>query len=70
MNFDLSSLAASFVYGTFGIYIFKHGRKQANGPIVALGVALMIYPYFFENPYLVWGVGAVLSERAYKVMQR
>lgn len=68
MNFSMSALAASFVYGVFGIYLFKHGRKKAHAPLVVIGVALMVYPYFIENEFLLWGVGAVLLAVAYKML--
>ncbi|MBC7398285.1 MAG: hypothetical protein H7333_12655 [Bdellovibrionales bacterium] len=68
MNFNWSNIAASFVYGTFGLYLFRHGRKQAHGPVVAIGVALMVYPYFIDNDFLLWSIGAVLLAVAYKLL--
>ncbi len=70
MNFSLSALAASFVFGIFGIYIFNHGRKHAHGPVIGVGLALMIYPYFIENEILLWGIGIVLLGFAYRLLNR
>ncbi len=57
MNFSLSSLAASFVFGVFGLYFFRHGKKQGHIPSLLVGLILMIYPYFIENAILLWGIG-------------
>lgn len=67
MNFSLSSLAAGFVFGVFGVYILKQGKKDANIPKILIGVAMLAYPYFIENIYLIWGLGAVLLFLGYKI---
>lgn len=68
LNFSLSSLAASFIFGTFGIYLFRHGKKRAHGPVLAIGIALMIYPYFIENLFLLWAIGVGLLALAYRLL--
>ena len=68
MNFSLSSIAASFVFGVFGLYVFKYGRKHTHWPSVVLGISLMVYPYLIENLYLMWGVGFVLTYLAYRMI--
>ena len=70
MNFSLSSLAASFVFGVFGIYVFRFGKKHSHAASIILGLALMIYPYFIENVYLMWGLGAILTIFAYKMIAK
>ena len=69
MHFSLSSLAASFIFGVFGIYLFRHGKKKAHAPALLIGIALMIYPYFIENVFLLWGIGIVLLALAYKLLK-
>ena len=68
MNFSLSALAASFVFGIFGIYLFRHGKKHAHGPVIGIGLALMIYPYFIENTFLLWAIGIALLGVAYRLL--
>ena len=54
------TLFAGFAFGVFGAAIFNMGRKRNKFVPMALGIGLMIYPYFIENPYVMWGLGAVL----------
>ena len=67
MNFSFSGLMAGFVFGTLGFYLLRHGKKQAHTPFIVIGLALMIYPYFIENEFLLWGVGGALLFSAYRL---
>ncbi|MGK5089584.1 hypothetical protein WDW86_18690 [Bdellovibrionota bacterium FG-2] len=67
MEFDFSTLAAGFVFGVFGFYLIKHGKKAAHIPSVTIGLTLLAYPYFITNPYLVWGLGFGLLYLAYRL---
>lgn len=60
MNFSLSALIAGFVFGVFGVYFIKDGKRQALVSLVLVGLALLVYPYFIENIYLIWGIGVAL----------
>lgn len=57
MNFSLSTLIAGFVFGVFGWYIFREGKREANAKRLALGITLMAYGYFITNPWATWAVG-------------
>lgn len=65
LNFNISSLIASLVFGLIGWYVFKRGRKDANNRLVAIGVIMMLYPYFVSGAIWNWGIGVVLCEGAY-----
>jgi hypothetical protein len=67
MNFSFSSLMASLIFGIFGIYLFRLGKKRSHGVLIAVAVALMVYPYFVDNEILVWGIGAALTFLGYKL---
>ena len=58
---------ASLVFGIFGVYLFKLGRKRSHGLLVIIAVALMVYPYFIENDWAVWIVGTVLTFVGYRI---
>ncbi len=60
MNFSFSNLFAGFMYGTIGVYFIKRAKRLGHLPSLVIGAALIAYPYFLENEYLVWGIGAVL----------
>ena len=67
MNFTFSSIMAGLIFGTIGLYMLRHGKKEAHVPFIVIGLGLMIYPYFIENEFLLWGVGSVLLLFAYRL---
>jgi hypothetical protein len=60
MNFNPLCLLAGFVFGTLGWGAFSYGRKLDLWQPRAIGLGLMIYPYFIYNNYLLWGIGVGL----------
>lgn len=60
MNFSVSGLAAGFVFGVIGLFLVRRAKREAHIPSLFIGVAMMAYPYFVENAYLLWGIGVVL----------
>ncbi len=64
-SFDLSSLIAGLVFGTIGLWVFRHGKRNANNRNVVIGLILMIYPYFVSGAFRTWGAGFVLCGYAY-----
>jgi hypothetical protein len=60
MDFSASNLFAGLVFGSFGLSFFRLGKKRGHPMAIVAGTALMIFPYFVENIYLMWGIGLVL----------
>ncbi len=60
MNFNPYNLLAGFVFGTIGLGAFSFGKKLERTKPMMIGVALMVYPYLFSNPWLLWGTGLAL----------
>ena len=60
VNFDPYNILAGIIFGTIGYGAFSYGRKLELWQPIAIGLSLMIYPYFFSNLWLVWGIGAGL----------
>ncbi len=62
MNFSLDpyNLLAGFVFGTIGWGALRYGRRLELWQPVSIGLALMIYPYFFTNNWLLFGIGVGL----------
>jgi hypothetical protein len=57
VNFDPYNILAGLIFGTLGLGAFSYGKKLERWQPVAIGLALMLYPYFFSNVWLVWGLG-------------
>ena len=67
MNFTAPWLIAGLVFGVIGMYLIKRAKSEAHIPYALIGVALIAYPYFVENIYILWGVGVALTLLALKI---
>ncbi len=56
-----ANLFAAILFGSAGFAAFIYGKKSANWKPMTLGVILMAYPYFIEEIWLLYVVGAVLT---------
>lgn len=59
-QFSVATFLAAFVFGVFGWFILKHGRREANGKRMFLGLLLMTYGLLVPNAYANWAIGAAL----------
>jgi hypothetical protein len=66
MDLSFSNIAAGIIFGSFGIYLLKRAKKFARFLDSILGMGLLIFPYFIENPWLNWGIGSTLLFLAYR----
>lgn len=48
------------LYGSIGLGFFMYGRKQRAVVPLLCGLALMIFPYFVTNVWLLVAIGALL----------
>jgi hypothetical protein len=60
MNFNPYNLLAGFIFGTLGWGAFSYGRKLDLWKPRAIGVGLMVYPYFIATSWLLWVTGVGL----------
>ena len=60
MDFDANSMLASLVVSGAGFVSFAYGKKQGRAPQMAVGIALMVFPYFVPNVLLMFGIGIAL----------
>ncbi len=54
------NLLGGLVFSLIGFGAWRYGRSLDRWKPVAIGLALMIYPYFTRNPWLTWGIGTSL----------
>lgn len=66
MDFSFSNLAAGIVFGSFGLYAVKRGKKNSNLIDILIGVTLLVYPYFIDNALINWGLGTALLILLYR----
>ncbi|HKU40253.1 MAG TPA: hypothetical protein VJR89_18965 [Polyangiales bacterium] len=57
MSFDPNVLLASLAVSGVGFVLFTYGRKQQRFPHTAIGLAMLIYPYFVTS--IAWMLGLV-----------
>jgi hypothetical protein len=55
-----SSILWGVLFGSIGAGYALYGKKQRALVPFLSGVALMLFPYFIENPYLVVLIGVAL----------
>jgi uncharacterized membrane protein YidH (DUF202 family) len=60
MDFSIGALAAGLVFGIFGMFIFREGKRESNFKRLLLGITLMAYGWFVPNPWAAWGIGLTL----------
>ena len=59
--FSAGNLIGNLLFSCIGFVAFIYGKKQSLWKTMLLGVALMIYPYFVSNEWLMYGIGAALT---------
>jgi hypothetical protein len=55
-----SSLLVGMLAGVFGVAYFAYGKRQAKFVPLICGVALCVYPYFFDSVLWLTIVGMLL----------
>lgn len=55
-----NALLASLLLGSVGMGFFMYGKRQRRAPHLAVGIALMAYPYFVSNVALMVVIGVAL----------
>jgi len=64
---DTSQLIWGLIFGSIGFGFFLYGKKQRAAIPLITGIALMVFPYFISNVYLLVIVGAALMALPYFV---
>jgi len=60
-----STLLWGLLFSSIGLGLFIYGRKQGAAVSLVCGLALIIYPYFVSNTYLLVGIGIALAALPY-----
>lgn len=60
MDIDATALLAGMLVSSIGFVLFVYGKKQSRFPQLAVGLVLMVYPYFVPSPLLMFGIAVCL----------
>ena len=60
-----ASLLWGLLFGSIGMGYFIYGKRQGRITALLSGVALMVYPYFFTNSFLILLIGIALMALPY-----
>jgi hypothetical protein len=60
-----SALFAYILFGVVGLAAFTFGRKSGRWPQMGIGLALMVYPYFVSQSWLLYSIGLALCVALY-----
>lgn len=60
-----AALFASLMFGVIGFAAFRYGKQHAVWSPMAIGLALMVYPYFVSQTWLLYAIGAALCVGLY-----
>jgi len=60
-----SVLFAWLFFGVIGFAAFTYGRKRGQWRQMAVGLALMVFPYFVAQTWLLYAIGLALCGALY-----
>jgi len=64
---DIGVLLWGLLFSSIGLGFFIYGKKQSAVVPLLTGVALMVFPYFVANVYLLVAIGVALIALPYFV---
>ena len=59
-GFEPGALIAGIAFATFGLYAFGRGKKRQNMPLMLIGIALLVFPYFVRETVWTIVIGGLL----------
>ena len=64
-DFNGAKIFAYIIFGVIGTAVFLYGKKNKFLRPMIIGVALMVYPYFFSGTLAIYLVGIALTAALY-----
>ena len=64
---SISIIIWGIIFGTIGLGYFSYGKKQNAIVPLLVGIALLVFPYFVSNTYVLVTIGTVLVVLPYFV---
>ena len=57
---SVAYIAGSILFGIFGFAAYRYGKASSRPGPYWIGIALMVYPYFIGETWIMYSVGALL----------
>ena len=64
---SMAYIAGSVMFSIFGFAAYRYGKKASRSGPFWIGIALMVYPYFVSETWLMYAVGAGLCASLFVV---
>ncbi len=64
-DFNFAKIAACSIFGAIGFVAFVYGKRNTLWRTMVVGIALMVYPYFFSGMLAIYLIGIVLTAALY-----
>ena len=64
-DFNFAKIVACSIFGAIGFVAFVYGKRNTLLRTTILGIALMIYPYFFSSMLATYLIGIALTAALY-----
>ena len=64
-DFNFAKIAACSIFGAIGFVAFVYGKRNTLWRTMVVGIALMVYPYFFSGMLAIYLIGVVLTAALY-----
>lgn len=64
---SMSTILWGLLFGSIGLGFFLYGKKQQAIVPLFCGLALMVFPYFVSNAFLLVAIGVALTALPYFV---
>ena len=61
MDFSMGTLLWGMLFGSIGGGYLLYGKKMSEGSFIFTGLALCVYPYFFDSTLAIVLIGIGLS---------
>jgi hypothetical protein len=65
VDLDANSIIAGMVVSGVGFVLFSYGKKMSRLPHMAIGLVLLVFPYFVASVALMFGIAVLLCALLY-----
>ena len=64
-DLNFANILAYTIFGAIGFVAFVYGKRMTKWRTMALGIALIAYPYFISSTLIIYIIGVILTAALY-----